>query len=462
MQLIPVILSGGVGSRLWPYSRPDFPKPFIELPNNRGTLFGNTIERVLQLPNVQNFIVVSNNKYSHLVRQSESRLGAHEKSLNIWEPEGKNTAAAIAIAAKAAIKTFGQNSVLLVLPADHSIGLMDAFKEAVDTAVNLACQDHLVTFGIEPTRIETGYGYIKYHDNVVDQFIEKPKYEVAKALIEAGNVAWNSGMFCFKAETILNETQKHFPELSETIETLSGIKESNELSFSSQSFSKLPEESIDYAVMEKSDRLAIIPCNIDWDDIGSWTSFEKLCPNKDEHDNTLQGKVASVNSKNNVILGGERLIATVGVENLVIVATEGTTLIADRNKVQDVKKLADHPFVKDNPYARTQRPWGSYQVIDQGEGYKVKRIEVLPGGMLSLQVHEHRDEHWTMVNGEAFVTRGDEILRVRSNESVFIPRQEKHRLHNRSDKTCILIEVQSGDYLGEDDIIRLEDIYKRA
>lgn len=462
MQLIPVILSGGIGSRLWPYSRSDFPKPFIELPNNQGTLFKNTISRVLGLPSVEHLIVVSNIKYRHLVTQSENSLNIQDKCLNIWEPEGKNTATAIVLAAINAIKEYGEDCILLVLPADHRIGLVDEFSKAVNSAVQLAKQCKLVTFGIQPTRVETGYGYIEYTGNTVQRFIEKPEYQTAESLIKQGNVAWNSGMFCFTAKTLLAESQKHFPELLKASETLSSIREGNELSFSEQSFAKLPSQSIDYAIMEKSDSLAIIPCDIDWDDIGSWTSYEKLCSNRDEHGNTVQGKVVTVSSDNNLILGGDRLIATVGVANLVIVSTEGATLIANRDAIQDVKKLAERPLVKDNPYAKTQRPWGSYQVIDQGNGYKVKRIEILPGGMLSLQVHQHRDEHWTMVCGEAYVTRDEEIIRVRSNESIFIPKQIKHRLHNRSDQICVLIEVQSGEYLGEDDIIRIEDIYKRS
>ncbi len=462
MQLVPVILSGGIGSRLWPYSRADFPKPFIELPNNQGTLFKNTLSRALRLPSVKHFVVVSNIKYRHLVTQSENSLNVQDKCLNIWEPQGKNTAAAIVLAAIHAIKEYGEDCTLLVLPADHRIGLLDEFTAAVKTAVQLASQNKLVTFGIQPTRVETGYGYIEYSINTVKRFIEKPDFKAAEALIKQGNVAWNSGMFCFTAKTLLEQCQKHFPELMKATETLTSIREGNELSFSAQSFDKLPSESIDFAIMEKSNALAIVPCDIDWDDIGSWTSYEKLCSNRDKDGNTLEGNVVTVSSENNLILGGERLIATVGVENLIIVSTEGSTLIADRNAIQNVKKLADHPLVKDNPYARTQRPWGSYQVIDQGIGYKVKRIEVLPGGMLSLQVHEHRDEHWTMVCGEAYVTRDEEIIRVRSNEAIFIPKQVKHRLHNRSDEVCVLIEVQSGDYLGEDDIIRLEDIYKRA
>ena len=462
MQLIPVILSGGVGSRLWPYSTSDCPKPFINLPGNKGTLFGNTIERALKLETVRSYMVVSNVKYKHLVKQTQASIKADGNAFNIWEPVGKNTAAAIVVAALSALKRFGEDVVMLVLPADHAIGLEKEFADAVQKAVVLAQKNRLVTFGIKPTHPETGYGYIEYDGNDVKRFIEKPNADVAKKLIAKGNVAWNSGMFCFKAKTILEESQKHFPELLSTVQTLTSIQEDNDLTFSEASFAKLPEESIDYAIMEKSHKLAIVPCAIDWDDIGSWTSFEKLAPAENEDNNIQTGKVVTVNSHHNTILGGDRLIATVGIENLVIVSTEGATLIADRHQVQDVKKLTNHPLVKDNPYARTQRPWGSYQVIDQGQGYKVKRIEVLPGGMLSLQVHEHRDEHWTMVCGEAFVTRGDEILRVRSNESVFIPRQEKHRLHNRSNRTCVLIEVQSGDYLGEDDIIRLEDIYKRV
>ena len=462
MRLVPVILSGGVGSRLWPYSRPDFPKPFIKLPGCGESLFDQTISRILHLPNIDRFIVVSNEKYSHLVKQTEAKLGVDSKSLNIWEPEAKNTAAAIAIAAKIANEQIGKDTILLVLPADHSIKLIDKFKDAVFQATKFAESNQLVTFGIKPTRVETGYGYIKYDGNSVISFIEKPDYETAKKLIQEGNIAWNSGMFCFKAEILLAETQKHFPELFETVSTLSSITENNEISFSKQSFTKLPSESIDYAIMEKCEDLAVVPCDIDWDDVGSWTSFEKLCSTKDVNLNTLSGKVVAVDSKNNLILGNDRLIATVGVENLVIVSSEGSTLIAHKGKVQDIKKLAGHPLVVDNLYEITQRPWGRYQVIAQGDGYKVKRIEVFPGGMLSLQVHRYRDEHWTLVQGEAYVTRGDEIIRLRSNEAIFIPYGEKHRLHNRTNEICTFIEVQSGSYLGEDDIIRYNDIYNRC
>lgn len=462
MCLVPVILSGGTGSRLWPYSRPDFPKPFIALPGCGESLFDQTISRVLHFPNIDKFLVVSNEKYSHLVKQAEVKHGVEGRSLNIWEPEAKNTAAAIAVAAKIAIEQIGNDSILLVLPADHSIKRIDKFMDAVFQATKFAEDNQLVTFGIKPTRIETGYGYIKYDKNHVVRFVEKPDHNTAKKLIEDGNVVWNSGMFCFKATVLLEKTQKHFPELFETVSTLSSIKENNEISFSKQSFTKLPSESIDYAIMEKCEDLAVVPCEIDWDDIGSWTSFEQLCPAKDINLNTVSGKVITLDSKNNLILGNDRVIATVGVENLVVVASEGSTLIVHKDKIQDIKKLSGHSLIVDNLYEVTQRPWGRYQVIAQGEGYKVKRIEVFPGGMLSLQVHKYRDEHWTLVQGEAYVTRGDEIIRLRSNEAIFISHGEKHRLHNRTNEICTFIEVQSGSYLGEDDIIRYEDVYKRV
>lgn len=462
MKLVPVILSGGIGSRLWPYSRSDFPKPFIQLPCG-GSLFGKTLQRAFALQDVQEAIVVCNKKYAHLTNQALESLNKKDNTYCIWEPEARNTAAAIAVAAKFAQNKWGSETLLLVMPSDHLIQKEDAFKLAVKEAAGYAAQGRLVTFGINPDSIETGYGYIEHEKEQVIRFIEKPDFETAKALINTKRVVWNSGMFCFKATQILDEISQHFNQLAIPLRNLQmNVEEGNEIEFSAEEYSALPEQSIDYAVMEKSSNLAVVACSIGWDDIGSWTSYAKLLKDVDEEGNVMQGNVVAINSQNNVVLGNDRLIATVGVDNLVVVATEGSTLIARKDLVQDVKKLAKLPQITTNEFAQTQRPWGTYQVIDRGHGYKVKRIEVFPGGMLSLQLHHHRDEHWTIVSGEAYVTKGEEILFLGGNESVFIPKTIKHRLHNRSDRPCVLIEVQYGDYLGEDDIVRLEDKYKRC
>lgn len=461
MKLIPVILSGGIGSRFWPYSRTDFPKPFIPLPDG-GSLFGKTVERAFNLSGVQEIIIVCNKKYSHLTNQTLEILNEKTRSYCIWEPEARNTAAAIAVAAKFVQNKWGNETLLLILPSDHLVQNEEAFKLAVEEATGYAGLGRLVTFGINPDSIETGYGYIEHEKERVVRFIEKPNFETAKALINTKRVVWNAGMFCFKVSQILEEISQHFSQLAIQLENLHINATGNEVEFFTDEYSALPEQSIDYAVMEKSSNLAVVTCSIGWDDIGSWTSYAKLLKDVDEDGNVKQGNVIAINSQNNIVLGNDRLIATVGVDNLVVVATEGSTLIARKDLVQDVRELAKLPQITTNEFAQTQRPWGTYQVIDRGNGYKVKRIEVFPEGMLSLQLHHHRDEHWTIVSGEAYVTKGEEILLLRSNESVFIPKTIKHRLHNRSDKTCVLIEVQYGDYLGEDDIVRLEDIYKRC
>lgn len=461
MKLIPVILSGGIGSRLWPYSRSDFPKPFIQLPDG-GSLFGKTVERAFNLPGVQEIIIVCNKKYSHLTNQTLEILNEKTKSYCIWEPEARNTAVAIAVAAKFAQNKWGNETLLLVLPSDHLIQNEEAFKSAVEEATGYAALGRLVTFGINPDSIETGYGYIEHEKERVIRFIEKPNFETAKALINTKRVVWNAGMFCFKVSQILDEISLHFNPLALQLENLRMDVDDHEVEFSVDEYSALPEQSIDYAVMEKSSNLAVVACSIGWDDIGSWTSYAKLLKDVDEEGNVRQGNVIAINSRNNIVLGNDRLIATVGVDNLVVVATEGSTLIARKDLVQDVKKLAKLPQVTTNEFAKTQRPWGTYQVIDRGNVYKVKRIEVSPGGMLSLQSHNYRDEHWTIVSGEAYVTKDEDVVFMRSNDSIFIPKMVKHRLHNRGSKPCVLIEVQYGEYLGEDDIFRYEDKYNRV
>ena len=461
MKLVPVILSGGIGSRLWPYSRSDFPKPFIQLPDG-SCLFGKTVQRAFDLPNVQEIIIVCNKKFEHLTNQTLKILNKKVRCFCLWEPEARNTAAAIGVAAKFARDKWGSKTLLLVLPSDHLIQKNEAFKLAVKEAVRYATLGKLVTFGVEPDSIETGYGYIEYEKEHVIRFIEKPDFETAKTLINTKRVVWNAGMFCFLADRILNELRLYFNELAVDLTQLHMSVEGNDVEFLPEEYSALPEQSIDYAVMEKSSNLAVVTCSIGWDDIGSWTSYAKLLRDVDVEGNIKRGNVVAVDSRNNIILGNDRLVATVGIDNLVVVSSEGSTLIARKDLVQDVKKLAKIPEISANEFAKTQRPWGTYQVIDRGDGYKVKRIEVFPGGILSLQLHYHRDEHWTIVSGEAYVTRGEEIFLLKSNESVFIPKTVNHRLHNRSDKSCVLIEVQYGDYLGEDDILRLEDKYNRC
>ena len=460
MKLIPVILSGGIGSRLWPYSRSDFPKPFIQLPDGE-TLFIKTLKRAQLLPEVHEIFVVCNEKYSHLTKQSVNDVFPNCRITCIWEPEARDTSAAIASAAKIIQDQFG-DVCLLVLPSDHLISELDPFVQAVKKAHKLAEAGHLVTFGITPSSIETGYGYIEHDNQEVIRFIEKPNFETAKSLIDSGKVVWNSGMFCFRSSVILDEIAKYFNSLATQLETLQYRKSEGDVYLNSDQYKVMPKQSIDYAVMEKSDNLAVVECAMGWDDIGSWSAYAKLLKDIDIDGNVCTGNVVKIDSRNNLILGNDKLIATVGIDNLVVVATEGATLIARKDLVQKVKKLADVDKVKNNEFMKVQRPWGTYQVVCLGNGYKVKRIEVFPGGQLSLQLHHQRDEHWTVVQGEAYVTNGDSVKLVLPNQSVFIPRMTKHRLENRGAHVCVFVEVQYGDYLGEDDIVRLEDKYHRC
>ena len=470
-KLIPVILSGGAGSRLWPVSREQNPKPFIRLTNGQSLLQGAYL-RAVQLAGVKNIITVTNSSFIH---RTQEEFGEFQDSAvfvsYILEPFGRNTAPAIAAATIQAFSEHGPGAVLLVLAADHLITKFDAFQTAVKKAVDLAKEDKLVTFGIQPHAPETGYGYVEVEENKVIRFVEKPSLELAKSYVESGKFLWNSGIFCFKASALLSEMALHCPDL------LSGVEDclNNAKVIQSESchqvwlnggdFHNIPDISIDYAVMEKSKQVAVVPCDLGWSDVGSWLALTEH-QTADENGNQIQGDVTHHNTQNCIIQSPYRLIGTAGIDNLIIIDTPDALLVANKANAQDVKhiysKLKEKSHSGYKLHRTVHRPWGSYSVLEEGDGFKLKRIEVKPGASLSLQLHKHRSEHWVVVSGRAKVINGSREIDIQTNESTYIEAGHQHRLTNPGSETCILIEVQTGSYLGEDDIVRLEDVYGRA
>ena len=476
--MVPVILSGGAGSRLWPVSREGHPKPFMKLADGQS-LLEKTYRRAANLPGVINengkskVLTVTNRDYYFMSRDELAKVNADGSF--ILEPFGRNTAPAIALAAYRLLSKFGNDVRMLVLASDHLIVDEKEFADCVLKASALAGEGYLVTFGIAPTGPETGFGYIEQGTPLssgflVKRFVEKPDADKARHYIEAGGYLWNSGMFCFKAKTFLDELKKYAPELAAHAEICwSAIpdnrNESNYLEIPESVFKNAPNDSIDYALMEKSDKVAVVPGDFGWNDIGSWNAVRDLAP-PDAANNRAMGEAIFINSSNTFIQSEDRLVAAVGVSNLMIIDTADALLVANPDYAQDVKmvvaklKELDHEVAK--LHKTVARPWGTYTVLEEGAGFKMKRIEVKPGGCLSLQMHHHRSEHWIVVNGEATVVNGDQVLTVKANESTYIPAGHQHRLENKKNNELILIEVQCGAYLGEDDIIRFEDNYGRV
>lgn len=469
--LIPVILSGGSGTRLWPLSRKNYPKQFLALSGD-SSLFQQTVARTRKPSGIAPPIVVCSEDHRFLVAEQLRELNVEGASI-LLEPLARNTAPAIALAAWQAQKT-QPDATLLVLPADHLIGDTASFASAVDKALPLAEQDWLVTFGIRPENPATGFGYIKRAEPLdktgfrVGQFIEKPDAATAKRYVDAGDYEWNSGMFLFKASRYLEELQQHAPAMHAASKA-AFAKAKGDLDFvriDREAFTASPDNSIDYAVMEKTMRAAVVPVSCAWSDIGSWDALW-AASDRDRDGNRLEGDVIAIDSRNCFVRGTDRrLVAALGVEDIVIVDTPDAVLVAPRARVQDVKRLVDkiksagrqeHMF-----HRKVYRPWGSYDSIDMGPRFQVKRIIVKPGAALSLQKHHHRAEHWVIVSGTAEVTRNEEVFLLAENESTFLPLGAVHRLRNPGKVPLELIEVQSGSYLGEDDIVRLEDVYGRA
>lgn len=469
--LIPLILSGGSGTRLWPVSRRNLPKQFLSLAGN-GTLFQQTIARTRQLPGVTAPIVVASEDHRFLAADQLLEAGVEGATI-VLEPLARNTAPAIALGALQALAR-GEDATLLVLPADHLIGNTAAFTEAVRNALPLAAQDWLVTFGIRPDRAETGFGYIRRAEAVgdlgfrVDQFVEKPDLETAQAYLADGNYDWNSGMFLFKASRYLEELETHAPEMLAAVrKAYAGI--SADLDFvriDRDAFAQVPDKSIDYAVMEKTRHAAVIPVSCDWSDIGSWSALW-MTGDHDASGNVLDGDTMVVDTRNSLLRSHDRhLLATVGVDDLIVVSTPDATLVAHRDAAQDVKKIVEQLKAagrsEHSLHRVVHRPWGNYDSLEAGERFQVKRIQVKPGASLSLQKHHHRAEHWIVVSGTAEVTCDDKVFLLAENQSTYIPLGSTHRLRNPGKLPLELIEVQSGSYLGEDDIVRFDDVYGRT
>ncbi|MEW5942690.1 MAG: mannose-1-phosphate guanylyltransferase/mannose-6-phosphate isomerase [Pseudomonadota bacterium] len=478
--LIPVILSGGAGTRLWPVSREAHPKPFMKLADGQS-LLQKTFIRAAALEGVQDILTITNREYYFQTRdeyEAVRKTAPNAQPLFLLEPMGRNTAPAIALGAFQVAERFGSDALMLVLAADHLIENQQAFAEAVERAAALAGQGKLVTFGIVPDAPETGFGYIEC-GAALDQagsfaaacFVEKPGEELAREYLASGRYLWNSGMFCFAAGAILDQLRRHAPAIYEGAAscweaTLARAGSSPEMAeIDRDSFAQLTDISIDYAVMEKSADVAVVPGSFGWSDIGSWNALGGLTP-PDDAGNSVIGEAVLVGVSNSFIQSEDRMVAAIGVNNLIIVDTPDALLVADRDRAQDVKKVVQQLKLMEHEsyklHRTVHRPWGTYTTLEEGDRFKIKRIVVKPGASLSLQMHYHRSEHWVVVSGTAKVVNGESTFLVRSNESTFIPAGHRHRLENPGLMDLVMIEVQSGDYVGEDDIVRFDDKYGRA
>jgi len=466
--IVAVILSGGSGTRLWPLSRKAYPKQFLNL-YGEGTMFQQTLKRVKQIEGLCEIVVVANQEHRFIVAEQLRQLG--EEGRILLEPEGKNTAPAIALAAIDVRKRFG-DAHLIVLSSDHALEANGNFVKAIRSALALSERSALVTFGIVPTSPETGYGYIQASEPVlegyrVERFIEKPPKEAAMQMVESGGFYWNSGMFVFKASQILSELKQYRPDIYEACEVV-GNSTSPDLDFiryDSALFEKIPSESVDYAVMEPSTNVAMIPFAGKWSDVGSWDALWNIS-DKDGEGNVIIGKVTAVNTQNSYIRSVSKNVAVAGLEEVVVIATDDAVLVADKSHAQQVKDLVNLLKQRDvdivEKHQEVHRPWGSYMTLDKAERFQVKRLFVKPGEKLSFQMHYHRAEHWIIVQGTASVVLDEETYVLSENQSIHIPLGVKHSLLNPGKIPLEVIEVQSGTYLGEDDIIRFRDQYGRV
>lgn len=472
--LVPVILSGGSGTRLWPVSRRAHPKPFMKLVDGE-TMAEKTFHRAIRVGGDSPVMTVTSRDYYFYTRDLYSNSDRDESSYPfLIEPTGRNTAPAIAMAAHCVKDRYGPDAILLVMPADHLIRDEKTFQAAVSDARALAERDYLVTFGIHPTHPETGYGYIRKGERIANSrgfdvaaFVEKPDLESAREYLDSGEYDWNSGMFCFTARTFLDALERYAPEVAKcTAACFDEMDPDGQpLEIPRELFAACPSISIDYAVMEKADNCAVVTGNFGWSDIGTWQAMAELYET-DEAGNHVLGKAVLVESRKCFIQGENRLVAAVGLENTVIVDTGDAVLVANRDRAQDVKAVVDQLSELEHEaaiYHKTvHRPWGSFSVLEDEEDCKVKRLVVKPGQVLSLQMHDRRSEHWTVIRGTAKVRIGDREFLLEPNESTYIPAGTRHRLENPGTDDVHLIEVQTGDYFGEDDIVRYEDIYGRT
>ena len=465
-ELLPVILSGGSGTRLWPLSRESYPKQFLPLTGDL-TMLQATWRRVAPIAG-RAPLVVANEEHRFVAAEQLQQVGAEPQAI-LLEPIGRNTAPAIAVAALEATRG-GDDAILLVLPSDHVIDDEAAFQRAVQLALPAAAAGRLVTFGIVPTGPVTGYGYIKAASGTevraVERFVEKPDLATAQAYVASGEYFWNSGMFLFKASRYLDELQKFNPPILDASRSAwkQARRDMDFVRLDKEAFAAVPSDSIDYAVMEKTADAALVPMDAGWNDVGSWTALREVSP-QDIDGNAHHGDVIAVDCRNTYAYG-ERLIALVGLDDVIVVETPDAVLVGNGQRMQEVKEVVARIKREKRSEAtwhrKVYRPWGAYDSIDNGERFQVKRITVKPGATLSLQMHHHRAEHWIVVSGTAEVTRGDEVILLTENQSTYIPLGVTHRLKNPGKLPLELIEVQSGSYLGEDDIVRFEDTYGRA
>jgi mannose-1-phosphate guanylyltransferase / mannose-6-phosphate isomerase len=469
--IIPVILSGGSGTRLWPLSRELYPKQLLPLCSDY-TMLQETLRRLENVADLAAPIVVCNEEHRFLVAEQLRQINVKPAAI-LLEPVGRNTAPAVALAAASALQNRerGDDAILLVLPADHVLRNAEAFRAALVVGARLAREDKLVTFGVVPDRPETGYGYIRAEARdgpaAVQQFVEKPDIALAQEYVASGEYFWNSGMFMFRAGRYIEELRTHRPEIvTQAVAAMAGA--STDLDFvriDRAAFEACPADSIDYAVMENTAYAWVVPLDAGWSDVGSWASLHDAC-DADEHGNVAIGDVLMEDTNNCYLYAENRLVATVGLADCVVVETKDAVLVASRDRVQEVKKLVERLKAEGryetSLHREVFRPWGSYDSVDSGDRFQVKRITVKPGAQLSLQMHHHRAEHWIVVQGTANVTCGDKTFLLGENQSTYIPMGTTHRLENPGKVPLHLIEVQSGAYLGEDDIVRFEDTYGRS
>jgi mannose-1-phosphate guanylyltransferase / mannose-6-phosphate isomerase len=473
-RIFAVIMAGGSGTRFWPLSREKMPKQLLKI-GGENTLIQQTVNRILPLVKREDIFVVTNHGLADDINiQLTAKFGAPWDANFILEPEAKNTAPALGLSALH-IMRIDPEGIMVVFSADHAIRKENEFLSLLRKAADTAADDYLITLGIKPDRPETGYGYIKAGAPIgdgdregvcrVEAFVEKPDVETARGYLKQGSYYWNSGIFIWKTKTLIREIERHDPKLHrELMEIQKNIGTARESEVIAQAFKKIEAISIDYAVMEKTDRAAVIPADIGWSDVGSWTALDDVS----EHDasgNVITGNVIDIGSRDSIIFAEKRLVATIGLKDAVVVDTPDATLVCSKERAQDVKKVVDQLRKRKSGehliHRTVHRPWGSYTVLEEGDRYKIKRLVINPGTKLSHQLHHHRSEHWVVVSGTARVTNGDNVYDVHPNESTYIPMSTKHRLENLGKIPLQIIEVQNGEYLEEDDIVRFDDDYNR-
>ena len=470
MKIIPVILSGGSGTRLWPLSRKQYPKQYLSLVGD-NTMLQETILRLDGLDNLADPIIICNANHRFLVAEQCQQINIKNPTI-LLEPVGRNTAPAIAAAALQSLKTL-DDAVLLVLSADHVIKDIDAFHQAINVANKQAQNGKFATFGIVPTNANIGYGYIKSSEDnndgayKVEEFVEKPDLKTAESYLEKGNYLWNSGMFMFQANTLIDELITHSPDIFEAVHNAieNATQDLDFIRLEKQAFESSPSDSIDYALMEKSNNVVVVPLDAQWNDVGSWSALYDIGA-KDDNGNVIKGDVITQDTTNTYINADHHMVATIGVDNLIVVDTPDVTFIATQDKAQEVKSIVESLQAngrgEGGAHRKVCRPWGWYDSIESGEYFQVKRLHVNPCSKLSLQMHHKRAEHWVVVSGTATATNGEETFTLTQGESTYIPIGTTHALENKTNEPLEIIEVQSGTYLGEDDIVRFEDIYGRV